>query len=567
MATLAATQQSSPLHWVIDTAPFFLGLFASFAGRREDALHVTLGELSTANDNLSSTNDRLEDANAQLVQAAQLKSQFLANMSHELRTPLNAIIGFSRIVMRKTASAIPAKQLDNLRMVHESGLHLLALINDLLDIERIEAGMLRVSTSEVDVSELLADVIAKLGPMAAEKGITIELDDAAGPPHLRTDATRLRQILDNLVTNAIKYSDKGTVKVAARMDAHDGPQYVRFSVRDQGIGIPADQVGAIFEAFRQLDGSATRSQGGVGLGLHLVHRLAALLGGAVEVESEVGEGSTFTLVLPASVVLPVSKPSSPPPAALARGPVVLVIDDQPQALDILQTELTDGGFRVHTAGSGQEGLAKANELLPDVILLDIVMPGMDGWAVLESIRKSPKLCATPVVVTSMLSDTPLAHDLGVLAWLTKPVAVSDLLKTLRPVGLKHDDRVLIVEDDPATRELVEQQLGDFDVSIRSVEGYRAAMAELDRELPKILVLDLMLPDGDGLTLLENLRSAPGGTDVAVVVYTAKDLGDAERATLSERLAEVVIKASPQGLESLTERVRRLMRANEGGGLS
>lgn len=565
LATVVSTQQASPLHAVIDTAPFFLGLFASFAGRREDALVATLGQLSLANDKmtlanekLENANDQLETANAALIQAAQLKSQFLANMSHELRTPLNAIIGFSRIVMRKTGSLIPDKQLSNLRMVHESGLHLLALINDLLDIERIEAGMLRVSTTEVDVRELLADVVVKLRPMATDKGIALEFDDAIGPGHVKTDATRLRQILDNLVTNAIKYSDSGTVTLAAHVAPADEPKFVRFSVRDEGIGIPADQLGLAFEAFRQLDGSTTRSQGGVGLGLNLVHRLAVLLGGAIEVESEVGRGSTFTLVLPADAVLTKPKASSPPEVA-GRGPMVLVIDDQPQAREILQTELVDGGFRVHTAASGHEGLEKAHALSPDVILLDIVMPGMDGWEVLERIRKSPALCATPVVITSMLSDTPLAHDLGALAWLTKPVSVADLWKNLRPIGFGVGGDVLVVEDDPATRELLTQQLAGFEATVRTASGYRDAVAELESGLPRLVVLDLMLPDGDGLTLLEAIRKAPGGRDVAVIVYTAKELSDAQRATLSEGLTEVVIKASPQGLESLTEKVRSVVK--------
>ena len=419
---LVRAQRSSVLLWVIDSAPIFLGLFASLAGRRQDALEGVVTELEktnaaveearakaeAANKALERTNAELDATNGALLEAGRLKSQFLANMSHELRTPLNAIIGFSRIVLRKTEALIPARQARNLEMVHESGRHLLDMVNDLLDIERIEAGMLRVTPSEVDVPSLVADVVAKLTPAAAEKSLVLEAAADCGPVRMRTDPVRLRQILDNLVNNAIKYSDSGTVRLRVSLHPQGAPEELRFAVEDEGVGIPGQQLGLIFDAFHQVDGSSTRAQGGVGLGLHLVRRLAELLRGKVSVVSEVGKGSTFSLSFPASVIV-AAHADAPPASAFegeGEGPLLLVIDDQREAIEILRTELVEAGFRVVSAMSGEEGLAKAAKLHPAAILLDMVMPNMDGWAVLKRLRGDPDLSSTPVIVTSMLDDVP-----------------------------------------------------------------------------------------------------------------------------------------------------------------
>jgi signal transduction histidine kinase len=308
-AGMLAAQRSSPLLWIIDTAPFWLGLFASLAGARQDHLAAALQRLESTNRALERLNAELEDrvsartselevSNHELLRLARVKDQFLATMSHELRTPLNAILGFSRMVLRKTRGQIPEQQSHNLELVCESGGHLLRLVNDMLDIQRIEADRVELTPGPVDAAELLDEVAATFALPAAQKGIALDVRPAAFA--LTTDRVRLRQVLDNLVNNAIKYSDRGAVAVWC--DGDD--ERVTFRVRDEGIGMTDAEQAVIFEPFQQLEGARTRGQGGVGLGLYLVRKLAGLLGGSVAVTSAPNAGSTFAVTIPRSCPAP-----------------------------------------------------------------------------------------------------------------------------------------------------------------------------------------------------------------------------------------------------------------------
>ena len=569
---MIAMQSASPLLWVIDTAPLFLGIFAGVAGQRQDALVDAMHAVEKANTELEGlnrdlegavkalegTNREIEETNLELVRASQLKSQFLANMSHELRTPLNAIIGFSRIVLRKTQDMIPERQAKNLQMVHESGQHLLEMVNDLLDIERIEAGMLSVSLSEVDAAEITRDVVAKLRPAASAKGLTLEATVEVPALHVTADPVRLRQILDNLVNNAIKYSDEGVIELRASLHpSPDAPEEVHFAITDEGKGIPADQLDRIFDAFHQVDGSSTRAEGGVGLGLHLVRRLAELLDGTVRVKSEMNVGSTFTFVMPADRLTPGKAPAprsvAPPP--MGEGPLLLVIDDEQAALELMQAELVEHGFRVHAAASGEEGLEKAATLHPDAILLDMIMPDLDGWTVLRRLRASPTLASIPVIVTSSLDEEKRAWDLGVVAWLTKPVSPDAFSELFGRIGIGAQDDLLVVEDDAPTRSLVLQSLQGIGMTIRTAADGPSAMGAIDDRLPAAVVLDLMLPHVDGFGVLEHLRAQPGGDTVPVVIYTAKDLTDEERAALAGGMVQVVGKGGVTGLGKVVDCIR------------
>jgi signal transduction histidine kinase/CheY-like chemotaxis protein len=572
---LLRAQSTTPLLWIIDTAPFFLGLFASFAGRRQDAVEELVLRVQATNAELEKTNADLEKAshevekanaalektnaqlettnadlaktNAELIEASRLKSQFLANMSHELRTPLNAIIGFSRIVLRKTESIIPERQAKNLQMVHDSGKHLLDMVNDLLDIERIEAGMLRVNFAPVSLTGMVSDVVQTLTPAAGDKGLTLEVQPGPVPIRLKSDPVRLRQVLDNLVNNAIKYSDSGTIRVRLELQPKDAPESVRLAVTDEGLGIPEEHVGKIFDAFHQVDGSSTRAQGGVGLGLHLVRRLVELLDGKVSVTSEVGKGSTFTVTFPVSLVEEAASPEEPSPSrsfeTTGEGPLLLVIDDQRDAVEILRTELVEAGFRVESALSGEEGLAKAAQTRPAAILLDMVMPIMDGWAVLKRLRSDPELSSTPVIITSMLDDAPRAWDLGIVGWLTKPVAPEDFVEVFKRIGVAALADVLVVEDDHATQSMLVEQLTELGFRPRTADDGTKAVESVDARLPQAVVLDLMLPHLDGFQVLEHLRARQNGGDVPVIVYTAMDLSADDRKRLNGGVVEVITKGT------------------------
>lgn len=552
--------QRMPLLWVIDSAPFWLGLFASFAGRRED-------ELVGAMDALNEANRRLEKANAELVRTSQLKSQFLANMSHELRTPLNAIIGFSRILIRKTEGMLPDRLATNVKRIHESGEHLLALVNDILDIERIEAGMMTTKPHEVNVSELVREAIATLTPAALDKGLALRSKAPASNVFMTSDPVRLRQVVDNLINNAIKYSDKGQIEVEIEVRPERAPDQVLLVVRDEGIGIPKDALPVIFDAFRQVDGSTTRAQGGVGLGLHLVNRIVGLLGGTVAAESEVGVGSTFTVSFPDALLVREGEPTpSLDPSPMGEGPVLLVIDDSPETIELTRTELVEAGFRVHVALSGEEGLAKARAIKPQAILLDIIMPGMDGWAVLKELRRTPELSHIPVVITSLLDETGPARGLGIDAWLTKPISPERFREVLGSIDFGDEGDVLVVEDDRATSDLILQQLGELSIGARAALDGRQALAAIDDRLPRAMILDIMLPEVDGFGVLEELRKRPGGREVAVVVYTALDLDGVQRKRLNGGPIEILDKHSAGSVDRVVSKVKQVLgegRSKEG----
>ena len=516
-----------------------------------------LSELAEKNRQLESTTNELEDKNEALIAAARMKSQFLASMSHELRTPLNAIIGFSRMVMKKTEGQIPEQQTRNLKLINESGQALLALVNDLLDFERIEAGRLNLVEAEVDCVELGQSLRDTLRPIAEKKGMTLDVQ-VHGALKLRTDPDRLRQILINFINNSIKYSNSGHVDVQI-LQGGDGQ--VRFVVRDQGIGIPPDQLQKIFEPFHQVDGSFSREREGVGLGLAIVRRLVDLLGGTIEVSSEMGQGSVFTLVMPGRCVIPFVDPETLKP--IGAGPVVLAIDDDRKVLEVIRQELADRGFRVHCLDSPERALHVADELKPDVIILDIQMPQKSGWQVLRELRRVPATHGIPVIICSVLDeDRSRGEELGISGWLTKPFEPGAFAAALERVQAAPAGDALIVEDDPATLALVEQQVEALGFRVRRARTATDAEAAFADRLPDVMVLDLTLPGGDGRALLAELRRRPGGARPRVVVYTARDLQESEQRDLDDLVAVVVKKHGEDGVDDVIAALRSRLRRSE-----
>ncbi len=559
---LLAQQASNPLLLVIDTAPFFLGLFASFAGRRQDLVESMLRQVRDASDEVRKANESLQGKNEELVAMSKHKSQFLASMSHELRTPLNAIIGFSRILIRKTKDVLPERQARNLKMINESGQHLLAMVNDLLDIERIEAGMFTLHEGPVDLPAMASDVVDKARPMARERELQleVEIDLPAPATTVTTDSVRLRQVLDNLITNALKYSEKGSVRVRCYQE---GENFV-LAVQDEGIGISEEHLPHIFEAFRQVD-DGTAAVGGVGLGLHMVKRLVEKLGCDIKAESEFGKGSVFKVLIPVAMAIgsgatddgenPEIIECSESDDGSQTGPLVLVVDDRQGSRELMCSDLRYSGYRVAEASSGREGLTKAMELRPAAIVLDIIMPETDGWAVLRELRSTADISSTPVIVTSMLNDAPMAYDLGVLSWLTKPILEDELRKTLANLGIFSDSNILIVEDDAATREMTLEHLEELGVPAKAVANGEDAVESLLNNLPGCVILDLTLPEMSGFDVLAKLREMPGGNSIPVIIYTAMDLDDEKRKLLSGDLVEIIGKGASGSLQSVVTCVR------------
>jgi signal transduction histidine kinase/CheY-like chemotaxis protein len=549
-------QRTNPLLWVIDTAPLFLGFFAALAGRAQDDLSESLESLQSAHTKLESASEKLRAQSESLQTALDTKSQFLARMSHELRTPLNVIIGFTRIVLERAGDELSKRPKRHLGMVLDSGEQLLHLVNDILDLERLDAGRISVDRSTTDVAALLESIHETSAPAVEAAGLTSRVTVPKEGLWMDTDIDRLRQIVTNLVNNSVKYAEKGDISITASVEEEN----IKIVVADTGVGIPKAALEHIFDPFHQVDNSSARSKDGTGLGLAIVQKLAELLDGKVEVESDVDEGAAFTVTFPKS--LQRDPPSGSDKERLAKdfsggmgkGEVILVVDDKTELLELIRTELSAAGYRVHVAASGEEGLEKARKLKPDAIILDIIMPGMDGWEVLRRLRADPELSDISVVVSSMLDDAPRAADFGIDAWLTKPVDTERFAEVLRESVQHAKSDVLVVEDDEGTQELIKTSLRSLDIRVRTVGSGEDALKALEDRVPEVMVLDLGLPDMSGFELVGRLRASDDWKDLRIVVYTGAELSDDERKRLQGDLVAVVQKHSSSGVHGMVELV-------------
>ena len=497
-------------------------------------------------------NLELEEARELSEVANRTKSQFLANMSHELRTPLNAIIGYSEILQEDAADSGQEQVVPDLKKIEGAGRHLLGLINDILDLSKVEAGKMDVFIEEIDIPSLLDEVKAIITPLVAKNGNTLEVRLADRIGSMRTDRTKVKQCLLNVLSNASKFTQDGKLTVRVERLETDR-RMVQIMISDTGIGMSGEQVGRLFQAFSQADASTTKKFGGTGLGLAITRHFCRLLGGDVTVASQAGGGSTFTIVLPDQAAEPdrstalAETPLEPPRAnALnAAGPVVtvLVVDDDPAARDLLTTNLGREGYRTLQARSGDEALELARKLRPDAITLDVLMPKKDGWAVLGALKADPDLCDIPVIMVTVAPDRGIGLSLGAAEVMTKPVDRGQLTSLLRQL-LSRDGPILVVEDDLATRETVRHTIEKMGLTVAEVTNGRLALAWLaENPAPALILLDLMMPEMDGFEFLDTFNSHADWRHVPVVVITAKQLTAAERGLLSGQTRSVIKKGA------------------------
>jgi signal transduction histidine kinase/CheY-like chemotaxis protein len=495
--------------------------------------------------------DEIQEKSRQLEQASRHKSQFLASMSHELRTPLNAIIGLTEMMVSNAPRFGTEKAAEPLRRVHRAGTHLLGLINQVLDLSKIEAGKLELNPTLVDLATLVDEIVGTARQLAEQNKnrLVVEAHDNLGS--LMVDPMRLQQILLNLLSNACKFTKAGEVALRIRkiVDERSG---IEFAVADTGIGMTAEQQAKLFEEFSQAESSTAQRYGGTGLGLAITRKLARMMGGDVTVNSEPGKGSVFTVRLPSD------EATGPTQESRAQGSdCVLVVDDDATARELIAEHLKAEGLPVVTAASGLEGLKLAKHLRPIAITLDVMMPDLDGWSVLAALRQDTELADIPVIMVTILDEQRRAASLGAAGYLTKPIDRDRLRRIMgRFRTPARATRVLLVEDDADQRERLRAWLEGQHWLVQEAANGREALACLQADRPDVILLDLMMPEMDGFAVVAALQKEPRWRDVPVIVITARDLDAQDRARLNSGVQSVLVKEAFRPAE-LVERIRRL----------
>ena len=475
--------------------------------------------------------------------ANQAKSVFLANMSHELRTPLNAIIGYSEMLIEETEAEGHHALTADLRKVQTSGQHLLELINTVLDFSKIESGKMELYLETFSIAELLDEVGAVIRPLADKNENTYRIRIDERLQSMRADQTKVRQSLLNLLSNACKFTSKGTVSLNVQSLPDDK---IAFVVSDTGVGMTPEQISRLFTPFTQADSSTTRRYGGTGLGLTISKKFVEMMGGEIAVESQEGKGTSFTITLPRVVhdgTTQSSRSTDSMPESDASAGTVLAIDDDPTVHELLRRTLAAHGFRVESAFSGEEGLRLARKLHPQAITLDVMMPGMDGWTVLLSLKAIPELADTPVVMLTIADNKNLGYSLGATEFLTKPLDRRRFTSVMLRYKRKAPHRALIVDDDPASRDMLRRLLEGDHWTVVEAENGRVALSWLAEEDPSVILLDLMMPEMDGFGLLEELHRHDRLRSIPVIVITAKDLTEEDRSRLNGGVARVIEKGA------------------------
>jgi signal transduction histidine kinase/CheY-like chemotaxis protein len=490
---------------------------------------------------------QLERQSAALEVASQHKSEFLASMSHELRTPLNAIIGFSEVLLERMFGELNERQDDYLRDILSSGKHLLELLNDILDLSKIEAGQMDLNRSEFAVSESLEYCLSMVRERALKQRILLSLDVDPEVGLLNADRLRFRQVVLNLLSNAVKFTPEGG-RVDVRAFIRD--QDLVVLVADTGVGVPAEDRERIFDSFQQ----GTRPSGqaeGTGLGLTLSKRILELHGGSIWVESEPGQGSTFGITLPAGSGEPAAQPV--PQAGLdsdvttepasGPGPTVVVVEDDRRSFDLLRVYLEAAGARVVSARDGREGLDTVRRLSPAGVILDILLPGIDGWEVLAQLKADPGTAAIPVIVVSMLDERGRGFALGAAEYLVKPVGKEQLLAALyRAAAMpERTHTVVAIDDDPLAIELVRASLEPEGWTVLGAATGQEGLALIRERPPSAVLLDLLMPGMDGFEVVEALRAEPATKSVPVVILTSKSMTRQDKERLQGRITYVARK--------------------------
>ena len=521
----------------------------------------------------------LAAARDQALQSNRAKSAFLANMSHELRTPLNAIIGYSEMLQEEAEEANNTGNITDLQKIYGAGRHLLTLINDILDLSKIEAGKMDLYSEPFEIAPLIQEVVATLQPLIDQNRntLTVNVPDDIGD--MKADITKVRQALFNLLTNAAKFTEKGEITLTAARQDREHISWITYTVADTGIGMTPEQQTNLFQYFAQADPSTTRKYGGTGLGLAISQRFCQMMGGDITVESTVDEGSTFVIRLPAetpefhpyaitsgygegdvtptNIVAPEKRRFTATIQTERRTimSTVLVIDNDPSVRDLLQRFLERSGFRTETAVDGKSGLHAARVLKPSVIILDVMMPLMDGWEVISALKSDSKLSDIPVIMLSMAEDKKRGFAMGAASFLSKPIEWGVLDKVVKKAvrgGTQNASPVLVVDDNAEIRELVSRTLTKNGWTVTEAADGREALERVAEQTPALILLDLAMPEMDGFTFISKLNENETWRNIPVVVLTARDLSQVDKERLQGSVRSILSKGAYSSEQLLSE---------------
>lgn len=512
--------------------------------------------------------EKLYNANVELIHATQAKSDFLARMSHELRTPLNAIIGYSEIMEEDAVGQAQESFVSDIRKIHSAGKHLLSLINDILDLSKIEAGKMDLYIESFEIKPVVADIASTVTPLMKKNGNKLKVVCPEGIGSMQADMTKVRQILFNLLSNASKFTENGNVSLEVERTSESDCGWITFRVSDNGIGMSPEQMENLFQEFMQADASTTRKYGGTGLGMAITKRFSEMMGGHIDVKSSQGEGTTFTVRIPDKVVkaaavdrdLKIRGSKDDDSMKLRAGEYpVLIIDDEPSVCDLLQRFINKEGFQAICALDGKEGLRLAKEIRPIVIILDILMPDMDGWSVLSELKADSELADIPVIIHTILDEQDLGFALGASDYLTKPVNRDVLIPIIKKYCYnKTSFHIMVVEDDKDTRDMIRRMLEKEGWRVTEADNGRSALELLEaKKEPQLILLDLMMPVMDGVEFIEEFRKHEQWSSIPVIVLTAKDLTAAERQRLNGDV-ERILEKSTLSRDELLQELRKLM---------
>jgi len=549
------------------------------------AVSLLFSRLRLRDEQLKFEHDAAQSALKQKLEAESAnlaKSQFLANMSHELRTPLNAIIGYSEM-LREEVSSIEHPNLQNdLSKIYTAGKNLLALINDVLDLSKIEAGKMTLFLEDVKIYLLIDEVISIIKPLARKNSNEIEVDCPEGIGTIRVDIMKLRQSLLNLLSNAVKFTAGGKIFLQVYRDTFNGEEWIRFVVRDTGIGLSPNQMETLFDAFAQADMSTTRRYGGTGLGLTISQKFCRLMGGEITVDSNLGKGSTFTISLPANIRESGADDTKSEEAKAIndylllrsasgneaineieqerrkRDSVILIVDDDPMACDIQQRHLQRHHYEVVCAINGADAIQKINELRPDLVLLDVILSDMSGWQVLTYIKSQPHLVHIPVIMLTMVDEKNTAYSLGATSYLSKPIDWEKLVETVnKTVRRAGRDCILVIDDDADARKLARLVLENEGYSVLEAEnGYLGLMRVAERK-PSVILLDLLMPNMNGHEFLNELALNERWQDIPIIALTAMELDEQERQSLENRVSMIIQKGA-YSIDHVLKAVRKIL---------